>query len=1099
MFSIGKIHSTISFLFALSVAFSPENFQAKGAETAYSRLSSAVEPLQEVPFHQGVNVNGWFDRPADQVDMTKIKGADFDFIKQIGMDVVRLPLNFRANVGSAPDYKLDEGYLSNLDKAVDCITSRGLWVILDHHSMSVENFQSDGEAIITEGCKQLATHYKGRDKIVIELFNEPFGDYLKKNWPAIQGRIIKAVRACDPDRILIATPWGCKVESLNALPEYDDPRTIYTFHYYESLMFTHQGAYWSEYEQYLSDIPFPYDATRMPQIPQEWESIPARVEYYDSYAEYGTIEKVREQIKTAADWAKQHGKLLFCGELGVLNTAAPADRYRWYKAVGDALAEHNIPWTLWQYKDQLPVNFSIFSGSQIFDQLDTEMMNALGVNLPEEFSSGPRPLTIYGDGTESWCNMRTDKNGSETYLDYYCKDNPAEGNECIRYNVMNPNGGVWFEIWLCANASNLQASGANLEFMARTTDKIKSLELYFQHYVDGAPRQWRMSATVSSDGNTSATRQLPADGEWHKISIPLSEMQYHGCDGEWKDQPDEGEAGFDWSRLNWLMITPSDDKTASGKTIYLDDIKITAPQKDNKIYRQLAFLCSDNIEMNGITPGWNASKPYIIDRCDDGNFRFSVRFGNGTATWLMFTDGIESGDNNARNASARIPDLTAAFTDPLPDDLKTGNAFNSKYLMQTVCKTVPLEVKDGQGFQVTGNGQAVTYNIVMPADLSTMTIESVTYPESLYLYGDATPGGWDAQKATAMENLGNGVYRHVGELKAGTPGALQIYAENPAVCGTDAHALGTENKATINCWGVSNTNLNYYVSGRPGNCFYQIQSEETNNYILTVDVANSTISVLLNNLYFADSNSGFKFVQMTDEGDRVFSHKGYFPAGNTFTFAATAGWTTTIAPGEGDAIFGLASYSNNTLKFGSGCTMKNIFAGYYTVSADLNNNTFKTRTYNPDPIEKLYVACNGNYNEMTAEEDGTFVWGGDLNGSFVITPQTEAYPCYIPAQEDVAIPDTGITGGEMAFNITDANNINNKWTIGNAGKYTVTVNPASLTVSVTKDNITNIDGIRNDDMNAPTLFYDLMGRKVQHPAKGIYIRQQGNKTQKAVF
>ena len=101
--------------------------------------------------------------------------------------------------------------------------------------------------------------------------------------------------------------------------------------------------------------------------------------------------------------------------------------------------------------------------------------------------------------------------------------------------------------------------------------------------------------------------------------------------------------------------------------------------------------------------------------------------------------------------------------------------------MQTVGKTVPLEVKDGQGFQVSGNGQAVTYNIVMPADLSTMTIESVTYPETLYLYGDATPGGWVVQNATAMENLGNGVYRYVGELKAGAPGALQIYAENPAV------------------------------------------------------------------------------------------------------------------------------------------------------------------------------------------------------------------------------------------------------------------------------------------------------------------------------
>ena len=1098
MFSIGKIHSTISFLFALSVPFSPENFQAKGAEMASLSQSETIEPLLEVPFHKGVNINGWFDRHVSQVNPDKIKDSELDNLCSLGMDVVRLPVNFHSNIGSAPDYRISDSYLAYLDDVVNRITSRGLWVIIDHHSLSVETFPQDGEALITSCLKQLALRYKGRDKIVLELFNEPFGDYLQNNWPEMQGRIIKAIRSCDTERILIATPWGCYPERLSELPEYDDPRVIYTFHYYNPLMFTHQDAYWDENLKYLSGYPFPYDASRMPEIHPHWQNEPYLTYLYNNYPNDATADKIREDITKAAEWATQHGKLLFCGELGVLNSAKPADRYRWYKAVGNILAEKNIPWTLWQYNDQQLINFSIFTGAQISSQLDTEMMEAMGVNLPEGFASGQHPLTIYSDGTGSWCNIRTDKNGGDKYLDYYCTDNPAEGNECIRYNVVNPNGGVWFEMWLPVNASNLQASGANLEFMARTTDKIKSLEFYFQHYVDGAPRQWRMSATVSSDGNTLAAQQLSPDGEWHKISIPLSEMQYHGCDGEWKDQPDEGEAGFDWSRLNWLMITPSGDKTASGKTIYLDDIKITAPQKDNKIYRQLAFLCSDNIEMNGITPGWNAAKPYIIDRCDDGNFRFSVRFGNGTATWLMFTDGIESGDNNARNASARIPDLAAAFTDPLPEDLKTGNAFNSKYLMQTVGKTVPMEIKDGQGFQVSGNGQAVTYNIVMPADLSTMTIESVTYPESLYLYGDATPGGWEVQNATAMENLGNGVYRYVGELKAGAPGALQIYAENPAICGTDAQALGTEN-ATINCWGVSNTSLNYYETGRPGNCFYQIQSEETNNYILTVDVANSTISVLLNNLYFADSNSEFKFVQMTDEGNRVFSHKGYFPAGDAFTFAATAGWTTTIAPGEGDAIFGLASYSNNTLKFGSGCTMKNTFAGYYTVSADLNNNTFTTRTYNPDPIEKLYVACNGNYNEMTAEEDGTFVWGGDLAGSFMITPQTEAYPCYIPAQEDVAVPATGITGGEMAFNITDANNISNKWTIGNAGKYTVTVNPSAMTVSVTKDNITNIDGIRNDDMNAPTLFYDLMGRKVQHPAKGIYIRQQGNKTQKAIF
>ncbi len=234
----------------------------------------------------------------------------------------------------------------------------------------------------------------------------------------------------------------------------------------------------------------------------------------------------------------------------------------------------NIPWTIWQYNDQQLQNFSIFNGAQTFDQLDTEMMKALGVELPAEFTSDAHPLAIYSDSSTPWCNLRTDKNGGERYLDYYCKDNPAEGTDCIRYNIINPTGGVWFEMWPPANAGKLQAAGAKLEFMARTTAKIKSLEIYFQSYRDGAPRQWRMSATISSNGNSSATRQIPSDGEWHKISIPLSELQYHGCDGEWKERPDQGEAGFDWTSLNWLMITPAGDRMSSGKTIYFDDIHI---------------------------------------------------------------------------------------------------------------------------------------------------------------------------------------------------------------------------------------------------------------------------------------------------------------------------------------------------------------------------------------------------------------------------------------------------------------------------------------------------------------------------------------------
>ena len=98
---------------------------------------------------------------------------------------------------------------------------------------------------------------------------------------------------------------------------------------------------------------------------------------------------------------------------------------------------------------------------------------------------------------------------------------------------------------------------------------------------------------------------------------------------------------------------------------------------------------------------------------------------------------------------------------------------------------------------------------------------------------------------------------------------------------------------------------------------------------------------------------------MEDEGNRVFTYKGYFKKDEVFCFAALsgdAGWSSQVAPGvpEG-ATFGLAPYSDNSLTNGSAATMKSLYDSYYIVTADLNSSALKTRTYNPNPVGKLYV------------------------------------------------------------------------------------------------------------------------------------------------
>ena len=537
------------------------------------------------------------------------------------------------------------------------------------------------------------------------------------------------------------------------------------------------------------------------------------------------------------------------------------------------------------------------------------------------------------------------------------------------------------------------------------------------------------------------------------------------------------------------------------------------PASAEGTFEKIAFM-GDNVEINGSAIGWDATDPAVVDvNPATGKFEFTARFTRQRSLWQMYTDAIGENDWGPIKQSIHTPNMFVAFLDmdPEPEDIVINDGgvdcFNIKYLSEAVGQTVPVYPDPDGGFWVGGGSSLTTdkvFSFEISADLSEMKIVSVKdaevntdFPEYLYLLGDATPGGWELDKATRMENLGDGIYRYVGELKAGEPGAMQIYAENPAICGTDAMAYGPSEPQVISSWGVSNSTLKFYETDRPSGCYYQVQEGETNDYIVTVDIVNKSINVVVDNLYFVGVPTDWGFVQMEKKGNRVYTYKGHFAAGSAFCFTATQGWGTKVAPGL-DANFGLAKFSDNTLMLGSQCAMSNIYDGYYEISADLNNFVLTTRTYNPDPITNLYVAANGTYTALTDRGDGIYYWVGDLNGDFTITTGETEYPCYMPAEEITTVPEDGIIGTEMVYNTIAANGLN-KWRNDNTGVYTVKVDPTAMTVSIEKGDTSGVAAISIDDKNVPVVFYDLMGRKVQNPTKGIYVKVQGDKAQKVVI
>lgn len=80
--------------------------------------------------------------------------------------------------------------------------------------------------------------------MVFEILNEPHGN-LEATWNDVQKSALALIRKSNPTRAVVVTPaqWG-DVAGFKDLDLPDDPNLIVSFHLYDPMTFTHQGADW---------------------------------------------------------------------------------------------------------------------------------------------------------------------------------------------------------------------------------------------------------------------------------------------------------------------------------------------------------------------------------------------------------------------------------------------------------------------------------------------------------------------------------------------------------------------------------------------------------------------------------------------------------------------------------------------------------------------------------------------------------------------------------------------------------------------------------------------------------------------------------------
>jgi endoglucanase len=538
-------------------------------------LCSLCHPLvAQLPFKKGVNLTQWFQAPsARQIQFTKFTVKDFQNIKSLGCDVIRLPINLHAMTSGAPNYTLDPILIQFLDSAVAWSEQLSIYLILDNHSFDPAiDTQPDIQNVLVKVWTQLARHYKDSTPYLLyEILNEPHG-ISSELWGDIQQEVINAIRALDTSHYVIV--GGSNYNSYNtlaSLPVYEDDKVIYTFHFYDPFLFTHQGAGWVAPPLVpLANIPFPYDRNSMPALPSQFNGTWIETAY-NNYEADGTVLKMKQLLDVAIDFRSSRNVPVFCGEFGVyIPNSDQTQRVAWYQEIRKYLDENNIPWTMWDYTG----GFGAFeqNSNEVFENdLNVPLLEALKLEIPvqKNFSLQPktRSLIIYDDYAGE--GIITSTSAGSSVLDYYSAV-PYRGKYAIQWRDGSQYESIGFDFQPDIDLSLLPSGNYELKFWVRGNLSSTGFDIRFvDTKSSAADHPWRMGKTVDY---TMASW----DEEWHEVIIPLKEMEEKGS---WDERWFAPENKFQWAAVDRFEIV-AEQASLSGSELFFDDIMVVGEEID---------------------------------------------------------------------------------------------------------------------------------------------------------------------------------------------------------------------------------------------------------------------------------------------------------------------------------------------------------------------------------------------------------------------------------------------------------------------------------------------------------------------------------------
>lgn len=370
-------------------------------------MATALKPSVAISFkrpndpdlsglNHNVNITPFIGSGIGGVDSTEVA-----LIRRLGFKGVRLPLDpDRLGLSfntKQPRLVLDQSVLNTFEDVVSQFVAAGMTVTVDMHPQRPFMAALAGNPKMLDLVFQLwetLARILGKidaEKVVFEILNEPNGALTIRRWNELQPKIAEVIRSVS-ENLIIAT--GANFSSIDALVQVAPiklPNVAYSFHFYEPMVFTHQGMELggaSTVLRYLAGLPYPSSVENVENVMRRIVNRNA-MSRARKYGEEGWNRlRIERSFRQVIEWRRIHGVGVIMNEFGVyrgrtnMEQPVPSDsRACWLRDVREIAEMNGIPWALWNLRGDFGITKRLLPPTQtlVVEDFDSIVLQNLGL------------------------------------------------------------------------------------------------------------------------------------------------------------------------------------------------------------------------------------------------------------------------------------------------------------------------------------------------------------------------------------------------------------------------------------------------------------------------------------------------------------------------------------------------------------------------------------------------------------------------------------------------------------------------------------------------------------------------------------------------